>query len=166
MRKSTSICYCIYLFLKGNAFGKHNTSINTCLQEGHPSLSVPALFDWLDEQLASVVRASFLDDIQENHLLAVATAKAAVQSRPPFTPASPLVDLEEDYLLAAIRGRAETAYLVREMKWRFAQVNLNEVLTFQPSVRIDNLDNRVPASLLSKEQLYKLCFPSLPSDLI
>lgn len=150
-----------------------SSSENTSLRDSSPVYKngVPhyqhrTLFGWLDDQHATEARASFCEDTLENHLLAVASAKAAVQSRPPFVAASPLSELQESPALEAIRVRPETAFITRGMKWQFAQVNLNEVLTFQPTIRVDDLDDRVPEGPLSQEQLYELCFPTLPAELI
>jgi hypothetical protein len=149
----------------------HSTEESALQSPLTPQLKVPhhqhrTLIGWLDEQPAREARASFLDDTPENHLLAGAAARAAVQSRPPFTSINPLLELEENPLLEAIRVRPETAFVIGGLKWRFAQVDLNEVLTFQPTIRVDDLDNRVPAGSLCQEQLYELCFPALPGELI
>jgi hypothetical protein len=163
------------IFTRGVIVFMSSSSENTSLQASSPVYKngVPyyqhrTLFGWLDDQHASEARASFREDTLENHLLVAvaAAAKAAAQSQPAFVPASPLSELEESPLLEAIRARPETAFVAAGMKWQFAQVNLNEVLTFQPVIRVDKLDDRVPAGPLSQEQLFELCFPALPGELI
>jgi len=43
---------------------------------------------------------------------------------------------------------------------RIALVNLEEVLAFQPLVRVDHLETRPAQGSISDEQLYEICFPA------
>jgi hypothetical protein len=119
-----------------------------------------ALLGWMSDQAAFEARASLVEDTQEAHFQVISAARAAIQARPPFVPTNPLLDLEVNAFLEAISARPEMHQIVAGWKWRFAQVDLREVLTFQPIIRVDDLSNRIPSASLSQEQLYELCFPS------
>jgi hypothetical protein len=130
-------------------------------KNGIPHYRHRALIGWMNDQAALEARASLVEDIQGHHLQVIAAAKAAVQSRNPFVPTNPILEIEENPLLAAIRMRPETYQICAGFAdWHFAQVNLREVLTFQPTIRVDNLKVHVPSASMAQEQLYELCFPS------
>ncbi len=120
-----------------------------------------ALLAWMDDPQAVQVRASFLTDTLENHLQAIAAAKAAVASRPAYTSTDPFPELEQSDLLEAIKARPQMNIIVNGFtSWHFAMVDLREVLAFQPVVRIDDLETRWSAFQECQEQVYEICFPT------
>src|SRR5260370_39844854 len=107
-------------------------------KNGIPNYRHRALIGWMNDQAALEARASLVEDTQDHHLQIIAAAKAAVQSRTPFVPTDPILEIEENPLLAAVRMRPETDQICAGFAdWHFAQVNLREVLTFQPTIRLD-----------------------------
>lgn len=120
-----------------------------------------ALLAWMDDQQALQVRSSFLTDTIENHLQAIAAAKAAVASRPAYTSTDPFPELEQSDLLEVIKARPQMNIIVHGFtNWRFAMIDLREVLAFQPMARIDDLETRWSAFQECQEHIYEICFPA------
>ncbi len=132
------------------------------------------LFGWLDPEWAMQVRSSLITDTPENHAKALTDAQAHLTNRPVFTPHNPVTELSENELVQAIKARPEFSYIQAEVQsqdptgtCRIAIINLSDVLAFQPSVRIDDLQTRIFQSPPSEEQLFTLCFPpNEPSDTV
>ena len=124
-----------------------------------------ALIGWAPEPWSVQARSSLIVAPPDQHLQAVLACKSQVAARPAFTPTDPITRIGENDLVEAIKARPETAYVGTEVinaggSWRLAMVNLEEVLAFQPIVRVDHLETRQVQGSLSDEQLYELCFPA------
>ena len=124
-----------------------------------------ALIGWAPEQWSVQARSSLISAIPEQHLRAVLTCKAQVTKRPAFTPTNPITEIDENDLVRTIKARPEYAYVETEVtnaggSCRLAIVNLEEVLAFQPLVRVDHLETRQVQESLDDEGLYELCFPA------
>jgi hypothetical protein len=132
---------------------------------GVPQQTFRALIGWLPDPLAVHMRSSLTEATPEQHLQAVLASKAQVAARSTFTPTNPITEIKESDLLTALQARPETGYIATEVlnaggSWRFAMINLAEVLAFQPIVRVDHLTPGHGGRALSDEQLYELCFPA------
>jgi hypothetical protein len=129
-----------------------------------PHETYKALIGWANGQWSIEVRSSMISCSIEDHLQVISASKLAIASRPIFRPTNPIMEIEDNPFLDAINVRPETAYLKAVIKklgasCRFAQVNLKDVLAFQPLVRIDDIENSHVQSDISDEQLYQICFP-------
>ncbi len=123
-----------------------------------------ALIGWANSQWAIDVRNSVITDTVEDHLKALAACQMIIASRPNFTPTNPITEIEDSTSLDALKIRPETAYIAREVTkaggtWRFAKVDLRNVLAFQPLVTVDNIGDSPVQSDMSDGQLYQICFP-------
>jgi hypothetical protein len=129
-----------------------------------PQETYRALIGWAPEPWSVQARSSLIAATPDQHLQAVLACKAHVSARPTFVPTDPITRIGESDLVEALKARPETAYVGTEVinaggSWSFAMVNLEEVLAFQPIVRVDHLETRQVQSSLSDEHLYELCFP-------
>lgn len=81
--------------------------------------------------------------------------------RPRYTPTNPIVS-EDDSILDRIRTRPDiiNIFAPTGLPWRAVMIDLKQVLSFQPIVRVDDLDERVMAASKDIDSLYQLCFPS------
>jgi hypothetical protein len=130
-----------------------------------PQETFRALIGWAPESWSVPARSSLIAATPDQHSKAVLACKAQVAKRPAFIPTNPITEIEESGLVEAIKARPETAYVGTEVidaggSWRFAMVNLEEVLASQPLVRVDHLETHQVQGSLSDEQLYELCFPA------
>jgi hypothetical protein len=100
------------------------------------------------------------DDIARQQPV-IASSLAALASRPVYVPESPIMEIELDPLLASLRQRPDIQAVHESFQWEPAMVNLEKVLSYQPIVNLDGLEDRVGGTLTSLEQLYQLCFPAL-----
>ncbi len=122
-----------------------------------------ALVGWMNEQeqLQTLLGRLPLPTDDLAALSASAAAyRAAVTSRPAFTPMSPLSAIEGVELLAALSVRPDIHAFVAGVGGRLAMVNLREVLAFQKTIRVDDLDARAAPALEDLSHLLELCFPS------
>ena len=85
---------------------------------------------------------------------------AARNSRPRYIPANPIVS-EDDPILDRIRTRPDiiNSFAPTRLPWRAVMIDLKQILSFQPIVRVDDLDERVVAASKDIDSLYQLCFP-------
>jgi hypothetical protein len=90
----------------------------------------------------------------------IARYNAARTSRPRYTPTNPIVS-EDDPILDKIRTRPDiiNAFNPAGLSWRTVMIDLKQVLSFQPIVRVDDLDERVTAVNKDTDSLLQLCFP-------
>jgi hypothetical protein len=90
----------------------------------------------------------------------IARYNAARTSRPRYTPTNPIVS-EDDPILDKIRTRPDiiNAFDPTGLSWRAVMIDLKQVLSFQPIVRVGDLDERVMATSKDTNLLYQLCFP-------
>lgn len=81
-------------------------------------------------------------------------------SRPTYLPTNPIVS-EDHPILERIRSRQDIIKTFASMglNWHVAMIDLRQILSFQPIVRIDDLDGRVSDASKDVELLYELCFP-------
>lgn len=132
-----------------------------------PHETYKVLIGWTNGQLTLEARSSTISCTVEDHLRAISACKMVIASRPFFSPTDPITELQDSEFLDAVKARPETAYLEAALKkaggsCRFAQVNLKELLAFQPLVRIDDIEDSPIQSGMSGEQLYQVCFPPSP----
>jgi hypothetical protein len=130
-----------------------------------PQETFRVLIGWVPEQWSVQARSSLISAPPEQHLQAVLACKAQVATRPPFTHTNPTIEIDENDLVRTIKARPEYAYVETEVtnaggSCRLAMVNLEEVLAFQPLVRVDHLETRHVQDSLGDAQLYELCFPT------
>jgi hypothetical protein len=118
------------------------------------------LIGWTNDQFAIEARSSMITDTIKNHMQEINACRATIASRSAFVPTNPITEIEENALIKEIKTRPEIYQITSGLEPHFTLVNLKEILTFQPLVRIDNLESRVGYASLSQEQLYELCFPS------
>mgnify|MGYP007135462973 CR=1 FL=1 len=123
------------------------------------------LIGWASEKWSINVRSTCISATPDQHLQAVLASKAQVATRPEFTPTKSITEINESDLVKALKARPEYAYLETEVTnaggiCRIAMVNLEEVLAFQPLVRIDHLETRQLQGSISDDQLYEICFPA------
>lgn len=90
----------------------------------------------------------------------ISECRAAVASRPAFTPTDPIVDVGDDPMLRAVRERPEVNAAFAGVSWFPAMVNLKEVLAFQKIINTEGLEARLASARTSKEQLFELCLPT------
>lgn len=130
-----------------------------------PPETFRVLIGWAPEQWSVQARSSLISATPEQHLQAELTCKAQVATRPAFTATDPITEIDENDFVRAIKARPEYAYVETEVinaggNCRFALVNLEEVIAFQPLVRVDQLETRQVQESLDDERLYELCFPA------
>src|SRR5947209_11387806 len=130
-----------------------------------PQETFRVLIGWAPEQWSVQARSSLISATPEQHLQAVRICKAQVTKRTAFAPTNPISEIDENDLVRTIKARPEYAYVETEVtnaggSCRLAIVNLEEVLAFQPLVRVDHLETRQVQESLGDEGLYELCFPA------
>src|SRR5579859_2412427 len=127
-----------------------------------------ALIGWANGQWSIEARASVINASVEDHLRAISASKGAIELRPQFTVTNPIMEIEDGEILKAIKERPETAYLEASIKkmgatYRFAKVNLKDVIAYQPIVKINDMEDSPIQNGMSEEKLFQACFPpSLP----
>jgi len=125
--------------------------------------SFRALIGWLPNEQEA---AQFLlgrnplptDDVAALQQI-IAECRAAVASRPAFTPTNPIVDTGDDPMLRAVKERPEVQAAFAGLTWFPATVNLREVLAFQKIINTEGLESRLATARTSKEELFELCLP-------
>ncbi len=85
---------------------------------------------------------------------------AARNFRPSYTPTNTIVS-EDDPTLDRIRNRPDimNTFAPTGLSWRAVMIDLKQVLSFQPMVRVDDLDGRVMTARKDIDSLFQLCFP-------
>src|SRR5207244_10425447 len=90
----------------------------------------------------------------------IAQYNAARTSRLIYVPTNPTVS-EDDPILDKIRTRPDiiNAFAPAGLPWHAVMIDLKQILSFQPIVRIDDLDERITAASKDIDSLLQLCFP-------
>ncbi len=90
----------------------------------------------------------------------IARYNAARVSRAKFTHLNPVVD-ESDPILDQIRSRPDiiSVFSQQGLPWRTVMIDLKQVLSFQPIVRVDDLDERIAVAVQESNALVELLFP-------
>lgn len=142
-------------------------------QEAHreppPMIPTRALTGFVDEEaglnlLLGPQRATAGPDTIQAAQDKLAQQRAAVASRPAYTPTDPRVPCpdEEALTVAATRGDMHSR-LHPLVGWRVGYVDLTQVIAFQPFVRLDGLDARLAGAQPDLSWLMEYALPSSPT---
>jgi hypothetical protein len=122
------------------------------------------------------VLVAYMDDQEKRNLLlgrsplpgedlaqieqSIAQYNTARTSRPRYVPTNPIVS-EDNPILDKIRTRPDiiNVFTPAGLSWRAVMIDLKQILSFQPIVRVDDLDERVMAASKDPDSLLQLCFP-------
>jgi hypothetical protein len=89
----------------------------------------------------------------------IVSSQRAVRSRPPMTPASPIVDGDRE-LLDQAASRVDVQAAFAGTAWTVEWVDLRRIQPVQKFVYADGLDSLVMAAVRDPAELAGLCFPS------
>lgn len=130
---------------------------------GEEVLRRPArgLIGWMSDQEAAAALLGRnpmpAEDISQ-HLAVAAECRSAVQRRPVFQPAEPIVKRQFPGL-DVVKARQDVASTLGPLDWRPAVVDLRRVLSFQKAIHVDGLDDRL-GDLSDEASLLELCIPT------
>lgn len=119
------------------------------------------LVGWLSEELATNVLLGHVpmptDDIVAIHQT-IKQCQDTVKGRPTFKTTNPIQDMDAA-TADEIKSRPEIQAAFAPFTWRPAMVDLREVLSFQPDISLEGLENRIAEANNGSDSLLELCIP-------